>query len=314
MDVEEKARATLVNSLGLKGSERALILCDIGSIGIGEVFYKAAVRMTRDAYMMVMPKGKHHGAEPPPPVTSMMMDSDVIIAPTTFSLTYTNAARASLAAGSRIATMPGITKEMLERGGFEADYSKIARSIRRFGRMFSTSKRIRITSKEGTDLLLLIKGREWIMGDNGLCLKRGSITNLPAGEVFIAPVENSARGTLVVDGVFSQGLETPLTIHIKDGVIQSVDGINDVSQLFRGKKCSRVLSEIGIGMNPHSMIIGNILEDQKALGTVHIGFGDNSTFGGRVICDMHNDGMLLHPTLDIGGVKVIEDGKFVLDL
>jgi leucyl aminopeptidase (aminopeptidase T) len=103
-------------------------------------------------------------------------------------------------------------------------------------------------------------------------------------------------------------------IEVKDGIAQRIEGIADLGTVFGKGKCTRTLSEVGIGMNPNSLIIGNILEDQKALGTVHIGFGDNSTFGGRVNCDMHLDGLMLHPTLDIGNVRVITDGRFVLDL
>jgi len=310
----DKAKATLVNSLGLKASERVLVLCDQETLEIGQAFYQAAVQLSRETYMMVMPKGRHHGDEPAPPVTRMMLDSQVIIAPTSFSLTYTNATRASLAAGARIATMPGVTLEMLEGGGFDADYSRIARSIRKFGKMFSSSKRIRMTSTLGTDLSVLVKGREWVMEDNGLCHKRGSITNLPAGEVFIAPVEHTADGSVVFDGVFAKGYESPITLRFRDGIAVDMEGPEEVKQLLKKGKCARTLSEIGIGMNPNSKIIGNILEDQKALGTVHIGLGDNSTFGGTVRCDMHYDGMVLHPNLTVGAVKVIDDGIFVLDL
>jgi leucyl aminopeptidase (aminopeptidase T) len=314
MEIVEKARATLINSLGLLPSERALVLCDVDSMEIGKAFYLGAVQLTRDAYLMAIPKGKRDGDEPPSPVTSMMLDSQVIVAPTSHSLTYTNAMRVALSAGARIATMPGITSEMLERGGFDADYGRIARRIRKFGKMFSGSKRIRITSTEGTDLTVLIKGREWVQEDNGLCLKRGSITNLPAGEVFIAPVEESATGVIVFDGVYSKSVGEPVRVVIREGIAETVDGPEEVKALFKHGRCSAVLSEIGIGMNPNSLIIGNVLEDSKAQGTAHIGFGDNSTFGGKVRCDMHSDGVLLHPTVTVGKTKVIEDGAFILDL
>jgi leucyl aminopeptidase (aminopeptidase T) len=65
-------------------------------------------------------------------------------------------------------------------------------------------------------------------------------------------------------------------------------------------------------MNPMSKIIGNILEDQKALGTVHFGFGDNSTFGGEVKCDIHVDGMVLKPNVLIDGKEIIKKGKIMM--
>ena len=47
---------------------------------------------------------------------------------------------------------------------------------------------------------------------------------------------------------------------------------------------------------------------------MHFGFGDNSTFGGQVSCDIHVDGMVLKPTVLIDGDIIVENGRFVSDL
>jgi leucyl aminopeptidase (aminopeptidase T) len=93
-----------------------------------------------------------------------------------------------------------------------------------------------------------------------------------------------------------------------------INGSKDAATLLKRGKCARTICEFGVGMNPMSKVIGNILEDQKAMGTVHFGFGDNSTFGGEVKCDIHVDGMVLQPDVVIDRVDIIKKGKMVLKL
>lgn len=314
MDKVDIAEMTLKNSLSIKRSDRVLIICDENTMEIAQSFYKASLKLCMEPMLMEIREGKHHGDEPPRIAARAMLDSDVIIAPTTHSLTYTSAARSARRKGARIATMPGITMEMLLAGGLEADYSKINRNIKKFAKTVQKAKTLRIRSEEGTDISMSIEGRDWVTDDNGLCHKRGSITNLPAGEVFIAPKENTANGRIVIDGVFIESSIGKIVLEVKDSVVKRFSGPPEVKKLMMRGVCQRTVSEVGIGMNPMAKIIWNILEDQKKLGTVHVGFGDNTTFGGNVQCDLHYDGVILHPTLTIGKMKIIENGNFVMDL
>ena len=314
MDQIERARKTLENCLNIKRSERLLILCDRETIEIAQIFYEAAERVCKSPILMEVPGGKFHGDEPPRIAVGVMMDSDVIVAPTTHSITYSNATRTALANGARVATMPGITMEMLEMGGLEADYRTMAKRIRKAGRMFSRARKVHLTSGNGTDLGMTIAGREWITDDTGLCYKKGAITNLPAGELFIAPKETSTNGHLVIDGVFTGTTRGSIEMDIINGRVERLKGSMEGRKLMARSNCVRTVCKLGIGMNPYSRIIGNILEDQKTQGTVNIGLGDNSSFGGNVVCDAHYDAMVLKPTLVIDRKTVIEDGKFILDV
>ncbi|HHD16158.1 MAG TPA: hypothetical protein ENK47_05560 [Euryarchaeota archaeon] len=310
----EKAEQTLKNCLGLRRSDRVLILCDRNTLPIGQIFFDASEKMTMSPLLIEMPISDHHGMEPSNTVADAMIHSDIIIAPTTFSITYTNATRAALARGSRVVTMPGITMEMIREGGLDADYPKIAKDIKRLGKRFQRAREIWITSEQGTDLHASIERRRWIKDDNGLCNRRGMITNLPAGKLFIAPNEKSVNGRLVVDGVFIPRVSGIVEMDVKSGVASNIKGPGKISELLNRSRCGRTICEIGIGMNPRARIVGNLLEDQKVKGTVHIGFGDNSTFGGDISCDMHNDGMLLKPTVMIDDTLVVKKGKFVLKI
>ncbi|MFH0931824.1 MAG: aminopeptidase, partial [Candidatus Zixiibacteriota bacterium] len=67
-------------------------------------------------------------------------------------------------------------------------------------------------------------------------------------------------------------------------------------------------AELGIGTNDKARIIGNVLEDEKVMGTVHMAIGDNKSMGGNVSVQSHLDGILLKPTLEIDGQVIMKDG------
>ena len=144
--------------------------------------------------------------------------------------------------------------------------------------------------------------------DKGLCREPGSSTNLPAGELYIAPKD--ANGVYVVDGSMSGFgiLDSPLKITVRDRFATGIEGKNaqQLNSLLDsvGEK-ARNIAELGIGINPEARIIGNVLEDEKVGGTVHIALGDNSTFGGDVIAGIHLDGIIKSPHVFVDGREFI---------
>jgi len=77
------------------------------------------------------------------------------------------------------------------------------------------------------------------------------------------------------------------------------------------EKNARNVAEFGIGTNDKAKIIGNILQDEKVMGTCHIAFGNNSAMGGKVYSEVHVDTILERPTIIIDGKILMKDGKFV---
>ena len=73
----------------------------------------------------------------------------------------------------------------------------------------------------------------------------------------------------------------------------------------------RNLAELGVGTNERATLTGNILEDEKMLGTVHIAFGASAGIGGTVAVPVHLDALVEAATLDVGGTRVLEEGRFV---
>jgi leucyl aminopeptidase (aminopeptidase T) len=75
---------------------------------------------------------------------------------------------------------------------------------------------------------------------------------------------------------------------------------------------ARNVAEFGIGTNPNAVLSGNILEDEKILGTIHVAFGSNNTFGGRVSAGVHLDAVVMNPTVYIDGSLILDKGRLVV--
>jgi leucyl aminopeptidase (aminopeptidase T) len=303
------ARIAINNCLGVKKRESVLIITDPARDNIAHALFEAAEEKGAEPVLMSMKPRTRHGEEPPSIVAMAMKRANVILAPTTFSITHTQARKAATRLGVRIATMPGITTEMMSKGGMTANFRKIARNISRLHRKIRGAKEAHITTELGTDLTLSLKGRRWVTEDNGLCYKKGSYTNLPAGEIFIPPLEDTANGTLIIDGAFVDKVEKPVRVKIENGFATEIVNAVDIrNELANVGKLAFNIAELGIGMNPKSRLIGNILEDEKILGTIHIAFGDNSTFGGKVQCGINISGIVMKPTLTIDNKVILEEG------
>jgi len=72
---------------------------------------------------------------------------------------------------------------------------------------------------------------------------------------------------------------------------------------------TRVIAELGIGTNLQARLQGNIVTDEKALGTIHVAIGRNDFLGGKNIAPIHIDGVISQPTVWIDGKILIDKGQ-----
>jgi aminopeptidase len=176
----------------------------------------------------------------------------------------------------------------------------------------SAADELRIEA-EGTDLRLSVKGRTWVNSDG----KR----NMPSGEVFTGPLEDSAQGVIRYSIPAS-----PNGVEVRDVVLRFEQGRVVEATAAAGQAYLREtlatdpgasrLGEIGIGTNfGIDRPVGTILFDEKIGGTVHLAVGSSYPETGGVnesavhwdmICDLRTGG-----TLSADGVDVMVDGEFV---
>jgi leucyl aminopeptidase (aminopeptidase T) len=254
------------------------------------------------------------GTEPPSTVAGALAACDVFIAPTTRSISHTVARKQANEAGARGATMPGVTEDMLARM-MAGNFDQMARRSQQVAELLTDASEARVTCPRGTDFTLDLENREGIP-DDGILTEPGAFGNLPCGEGFIAPL--GGEGRIVVAGTLaSVGIgDEPATLTVAGG--QLVDASGGLGPRFiellrgRGEKGTN-LAELGVGTNERAQLTGEVLEDEKILGTVHVAFGASAGIGGTVTVPIHLDAVVLDATLDVGGRRVLDSGEYVLD-
>ncbi len=290
-----------------------LVIVDPATRPIGEALRDAARALGADAVLSVMDERATDGTEPPPPLAAALAASDVYIAPTSRSLSHTAARKRASDAGVRGATMPGVTEDMLARV-MSADFELMAARSRAVAALLQDANAAYVSCPRGTDLRLQLSGRPGI-ADDGDLTSRGAFGNLPCGEGFIAPTGGSGR--LVAVSLAPLGLSAdPATLTVRDGrVVDAQGGLGPqfIDLLMAHGEQGLNLAELGVGTNERAQLTGNVLEDEKILGTVHVAFGASAGIGGTVSVPIHLDVVVTDATLDIDGQRVLDAGRWVLE-
>ena len=216
MRIQDSADTIIGTCMGAKPGESVLIITDTETDEkISKALFDAAAKRGCEAIVMTMIPREQDGQEPPEMVAEAMKKADIFLAPTSRSLTHTKARKKARENGTRGATLPGITLDMMTSGGLTADYGLIASRAQEMLEKLADSNEVRITTELGTNLTFDVQGCKW-MADTGMCTEPGSFSNLPAGELFVAPA--NVNGTLVIDGAMGgMGLlDEPIRIEIED--------------------------------------------------------------------------------------------------
>jgi len=313
--MQTAVQTILGDCLAVQAGEKVLVVSDPKRRAIAEALVDQSRFMGAETVFAEMSERETNGTEPPDIIAAAMLECDVCVVPTTKSLSHTQARSAASEKGVRVATMPQVTEDMLIRT-MSADYAAVRKRSAALAKLLTGGNEVHAASKAGTDVTFLIDGRSGL-SDDGDLRARGAFGNLPAGEGFVAPVENSTRGTIVFDGsIWPIGtLAEPLVVEIEDGFATTMSG--PAAAEFRAiiepyGRDAFAVAELGIGTNECARLTGNVLEDEKILGTIHVAFGDNHSFGGIIRVPSHQDGIVLSPTVRIDGTTILEDGRLLV--
>jgi leucyl aminopeptidase (aminopeptidase T) len=149
----------------------------------------------------------------------------------------------------------------------------------------------------------------------------GAWGNVPSGETYIAPMEGSAEGSIVINGSIPGLVIQPnqeMILRFERGRMTRIEPADGPAarwlhqtQISRAQAAGDLewssLAEIGVGMNEAVQhLTGNMLLDEKASGTAHIALGSNTFMGGLIDASIHCDMVTCQPTMQI-------DGKILLD-
>ena len=199
----------------------------------------------------------------------------------------------------------------------DLDYVVLRERAARVAGVLRGAREVRIASPKGTDITMTVEGRPLDL-DIGMVTAEAPLTNLPAGEVCLAPIESSANGVVVFDVAFMDGrwvedLEVEFTGGVARGVraARGLDLFNDTISGASGD--GNVIGELGIGLN-HEVTApcGSMLLDEKILGTIHIAVGDNTMLGGVNDSSLHWDLLVMEPTVTVDGAPLLSSGRLVV--
>jgi leucyl aminopeptidase (aminopeptidase T) len=312
-DLDRAVRAVVHDCLAVKEGEEVLVVCNPATQHLGERLRDESANAGAEAVLAVMSERASHAAEPPSTVAEAMAAADVLLAPTVQSLSHTAARKRASENGARCATLPGATEDMLARV-MSADMQGLRKKGDAVADALERAGEARITDDNGTDLRLDLSGRHAIP-DAGELTARGAFGNLPCGEAFISPADGN--GTLLIDGSMAGvGLvDEPVELVIEGGHLTSArggQGMGFMELLTKHGDDGTNIAELGIGTNERAKLTGEILEDEKILGTCHIAFGASAGIGGAVQVPVHLDCVVMKPTLELDGEAIVRDGELLI--
>jgi leucyl aminopeptidase (aminopeptidase T) len=287
-------------------------------VPLAEVLTEAAREAGTDVITAIMAPRAQHGNDPPPVLTAAMLAADVMLMAVTHSITHTTARKAASARGARAAILRSATVESMTEGAATADYPAIRRLTRDLAVRLGAASAVRLTSPEGTDLTLRIEGRSALALD-GFATEPGTFTPFPTGEAAVVPLEGTAEGVLVFDHAIDNVgvLDAPIRCIVREGrIVEAVGGRSAevFRQLIATDAQAANIAEFAIGTNPKSRLRGNMAEDKVLLGVVHIGIGDSHTIGGLVESAIHVDAIILNPTVEIDGERIVERRHMLVEV
>jgi leucyl aminopeptidase (aminopeptidase T) len=314
-ELDRAVKTVVRQCMGISPGEDVLVVCNPVTEEIGALMRIEAQGDGADATLAVISERDSAAAEPPRAVAAAMAAADVVLAATIQSLSHTEARKVASDAGVRVGGLPGVTEEMLTRL-MTGDLEEIRRRGWAIVTALNRGSQARITCPHGSDLRIGLEGRLGTV-DAGELGNKGAFGNLPCGEGFIAPLEGTTEGTLVVDGSIAEVglLETPVSLTVREGHLVAATG-SDGARLLELLTAHGVdgtnVAELGIGTNEEAILTGNILEDEKILGTCHVAFGASAAIGGTVQVPVHLDCIVLEPTIEIDGETIVSGGDLLL--
>ena len=202
------------------------------------------------------------------------------------------------------------------------DYEGLMERGQKIADRLKEGEKVHITSDKGTDLEFSIGDRHIIVDDGIISeqdIEEGFVgNNLPCGEVFCAPIEDSANGKAYFDVAFYRGNEIRgIEATFEDGKLvkataeKNEELFHEVIENAQGDK--KNIGEFGIGINPEvHQAIGYTITDEKIMGSIHIALGENKMFGGENDSSLHWDLVMLDPSFEVNGNKVMDNGEHLV--
>jgi aminopeptidase len=214
------------------------------------------------------------------------------------------------------AQQAGVSLDEITEFFFDAtlrDWEREAERYQELQKVFQAADIVQIIGT-GTDLTFSTAGRNYVIADGHF--------NMPDGEIYTAPVDNSAKGYITFDfpGVYAGQKVEGIRLEFEAGQVARASAESNeelLHQLLNMDEGSRRIGEFGVGTNfGIDKFCYDILYDEKIGGTIHIALGrayrecggtNQSSLHWDIVKDLHQDGSIL-----LDGRRILENGKFLV--
>lgn len=220
-------------------------------------------------------------------------------------------------AGARLISISGVDRNIAKRC-FDINYGELSKTTRMLAEKYESAREVTFETNSGTELSVQLRGRKAAYLD-GIARIAGELSVLPAGVVAVAPLEGTAKGTIVIDGSIAEiGLvRSPIRCVVENGVIVDIKGGREARMLkallSKDSSTGFCVAEVGGGTNPKARYCGNLLEDERVYASGHVGFGRNSHIGGAIKSKIHIDSTMKRPKICIDGREAVSSGRIRLE-
>ncbi|MGD0550111.1 MAG: hypothetical protein ABSA81_06145 [Candidatus Bathyarchaeia archaeon] len=284
-----------------------------------DAFYAAAVQLGTDAILSIVTTRKFL-QEPSRMAIELMKQADIVIDLPTVPWMYTNGLEEILDSGVRmlnvvasaesVAKLPP-TDEIIQR-------SKMGAAL------FEKANSVHVVSEAGTNITMGCQGRPGL-GQDGVAREPGEWDNATTAIIAVAPIEDQADGTIVVnrgDTIYMHPhrriCETPVRIAVRKGKIVSITGGTEAMLMQQWLSSfndpnSYVIGHTGFGGDPRAEVASMEFTEWESLaGGVNVAFGSNMfrLLKGQNTAKSHMDIVLMNATMHLDDQLVIEEGKF----
>ena len=325
-EMKRSAQNAMIHVMNLNREDKVLVVTDEDTKSVGVAFFNAAIEYGCTAQLYLLIENNRPLLEIPAEMGELLKDKTIVINAfkglsdeTPFRLKWGKEILATRAI--RLGHGAGITKSMMIEGPMNIDYKIMTETACKMMKSFENAKMMHILAPGGTDIILYIEDRAF--STDVKITKQPFFANLPCGEIWCGPIETRGDGIIVCDGSIGDigKVREPLKITVKDGKVINIESkdkklVKKIEKLISLDEEARIIGELGIGLNPGAKLRGILLEDEKALQTAHIAFGNNEAMeGGQNRSKTHRDFLFYKPTIKVtykdGSTKIlIRNGEF----
>ena len=322
--LEKAAQLSLFDCLDLKPKQSLLLVSTARQSPLAQVFRKVAHKAKLEVFFLEIPETPNKSPLLPSLSRNLLgaVDRIVLLAPH-IDPESVNWLRQQTR--SRVVIWPLLEEDAIARAT-HTDFRRLRERSRKLADILTIGRNLKVQIENGYVLEMNIHQRHGVIEAVPLASEQ-FCTSMPSGRAYIQPVTNSVNGEIFLQGIAGQHGHSNPTVNLKivEGKITYIKGGKGAVELRRRLRSalsiaeteaakpgdSRYLVEIGFGMNENAKMWQSELEDEKVLGTAHLGFGRRS--GPGKTPEVAARGIIMNPTIIIDGREIMQNGKLMFE-